>query len=681
MKKLVILLTIAAMVCLTMTAMAAGDGIAFDTSVSAINEGETLQTVLNREGAAADGEVSYTSSDKKAATVDENGVVTAVKKGRAVITAVVKAGGKSYKAQLKLNIIRPVTAVTVNTAKLPVYAADDEMVAPYLTKRENAEENELPVLLLPVKKKLAITVAAEPKDASDRNVTMTSSDEDVFTAAKGNLTGVNPGEGILTIASVSNPEVTASYRVLVVQPVTKLTIETSEASVIVGQTITAKAVASPDNATMKGVTWTSGDERFIKVDENGTITGIKHGNGRLIATAADGSNVRANINVKVVQNPESITLQAEEMSIAVGKNAPCKATVEPKDTDNKKVIWSSSDESIATVDKTGRITGKKIGDCTITCTSEALDSVSSSLTVHIVQPVRKISFNDKTALVYVGETTQLEWTVEPDDATNKTLSFTSAKDSIVTVDEDGIITGVSSGKTSVTAITTDGSKRKASINVQAGRHVTGVQMIRRHAYIDVGEVATAGANIEPKDALNTNMKWKSSDKDIVKAEGNSNHKMKLTGVSQGDATITGTTEDGGFKATLKVTVGDFDHGLTFNDYDFNKHTVTWLNVTNKLKLPVTQITATLELWDCSGEEIVPAVINTQNGSNKVDMVWYGTLNHGKSTGKSSWRLVNFMTPSCGMYNTRGDIKIVSYQIDNDWIKTIRTKNRPHKYWN
>ena len=76
MKKLIILLTIAALVCLTFTAMAAGDGIAFDTSVNAINEGETLQTALTREGAAAEGDVTYTSSNPKMATVDENGLVT-----------------------------------------------------------------------------------------------------------------------------------------------------------------------------------------------------------------------------------------------------------------------------------------------------------------------------------------------------------------------------------------------------------------------------------------------------------------------------------------------------------------------------------------------------------------------------------------------------------------------------
>ena len=681
MKKLMILLTIAALACMTFTALADGDGIAFDTSVSAISEGETLQTVLTREGAAAEGEVTYTSSNPKMATVDESGLVTAVLKGKVVITATVKTEKTSYKAQLKLDIIRPVTTVKVSEAKLEIHAADEEKIAQLLTRREDEEENALPILLLPMKKKITVTATVEPKDASNRNVTFTSSDEGVFTAAKGGLNGVAPGEGILTVASESNPEVNVRYRVLVVQPVTKIAVEASDPQVIVGGTATVSATVQPDNATIKSVQWSSGDEKILTIDASGLVTGIKRGNGRIIATANDGSNIRANFSLKVVQNPESITLSTKETTIDVGKVATVKATVEPTNTDDKKVSWASSDESIATVDKNGRIKGIAVGDCTVTCTSQALDSVSESLTVHIQQPVKKLSFRDKNAYAYVKEETKLKWTIEPKDATNKKLEFKSAKESIATVDENGIVTGVSSGKVKITATTTDGSKRSASIIVEVGKHVTGVEMIRNHAYIDVGEVATAGANIEPNDALNHNMSWESSDTGIVKTEGNTNHKMKLTGVAKGEATIYGTTEDGGFETSLMVTVGDYDHGLSFDGFDFEKSGRVWLNVTNKLKkLNITQITATLELWDCSGEEIVPAVINTKNGSNKVEMIWSGTLTHGKRTGKDGWRMVNYMKPDCGMYNTRGQITITSYQIDNDWIKCIRKKNQPFRYW-
>ena len=338
MKRLLVLLAIAALVLVTCTAMADGDGIAFDTSVSAINEGETLQTVLTREGEAASGELTYTSSDPKMATVDENGLVTAVKKGRVTITAAVKTEKKTFRATLKLDIIRPVASVTVNTDKLPVYAPTDGSVAPFLAARENAEENELPVLLLPVKKKIQLNAAVEPKDATNRNVVFSGSDDAVFTVAKkGSISGIAPGEGILTVASESNPDVLTKFRVLVVQPVTKLTVEASAPSVTVGQQITLTAVAAPENATMPNVTWSSGDERIATVDANGVVTGVKRGNGRIIATAVDGSNTRANYNVKVVQNPEAVTLAANEVTIDVGRNASVRATVEPNNADNKKL--------------------------------------------------------------------------------------------------------------------------------------------------------------------------------------------------------------------------------------------------------------------------------------------------------------------------------------------------------
>ena len=311
MKKLIILLTIAVLICLAVPAMAGGDGIAFDESVSVIREGETLQTVLTREGEAADGEVTYTSSNAKMATVDGNGLVTAILKGKVTITATVKAEKKTYKAQLKLEIVRPVTALTINEAKLEICSATDEKVTPLLTARENAEENELPVLFLPMKKKLTLTPTVEPKDASNRNVTFTSSDESIFTATKGILNGATPGEAILTIASESNPEVMIRYRVLVVQPVTKITVSASEPAVIVGGQTTVTAAVEPENATVKNVTWSSGDESILTIDEKGTVTGLKRGTGRIIATADDGSSIRANYSLKVVQNPESVTLSAE----------------------------------------------------------------------------------------------------------------------------------------------------------------------------------------------------------------------------------------------------------------------------------------------------------------------------------------------------------------------------------
>ena len=672
MKKLIILLTIAALVCVTFTAMAAGDGIAFDVKEATINEGDTLQTTLTREGAAEGGDAVYTSSDQKVATVDGNGLVTAVKKGRAVITATVKANNKSYKAQIKVTVQKPVTAITLNTDKLPVYAAGDEKVAPYLSTRENAEENELPVLLVPVKKKYQLAVTAEPKDASNRNVTYTGSDDSVFTVVKNTVNGIAAGEGILTIASESNPEVTSRYRVLVVQPVTKITIQTSEPTVTAGGQVTATVKVEPENATIKSVIW-SADDKFVSVDANGTVTGLKHGNGRLIATAADGSGIRANSTMKVVQNPESIELNPAEITIAVGRTGNVRANVLPKDTDDKKVTWSSSDENIATVNKSGQIKGINIGDCTVTCTSEALESVSATITVHIVQPVTKLSFNSKTALVYVGETTQLAWTIEPENATNKTLTFKSGKEKIAAVDAEGIVTGVSPGKTAVTATTTDGSKRKASITVHAGKHVSGVRMYRRHAYIDPGQTASTKAIIEPKDALNPNMTWESSDPGIVTAvpDKKAAH-VNIIGANYGDAVITGTTEDGGFQATLPVTVGDFDHGIAFlGDIGWDQDAKFTISVRNNSDFVITQITAVISVKN-GGEPGNPPV------ANSVNLTWNGHLNPGQTTGRSGWKTASFNHDDCETVDMNGTVTVTGYQIDGDWFHNIQPKHRTTK---
>jgi uncharacterized protein YjdB len=362
------------------------------------------------------------------------------------------------------------------------------------------------------------------------------------------------------------------------------------------------------------------------------------------------------------------------MTVDVGRNQVTKYTVAPVDADNKRVIWSSSDESIAKVGKDGRITGVAPGECVVTCRAEALESVSAELKVHVQQPVKSIAFTEKSAAAYAGETTQLSWITEPANATNPGVTFQSSNPKVAVVDENGVVTGVSRGNASITATTVDGSRRKAQIQVRVGEHVTGVQMVREHAYIDLNETATAGATIYPKDATNKNMTWVSSDESVVTANGKTNSKMKLKGVGYGEATVTGTTEDGGFQTSLRVTVGDFDRSLTFRSFDYDKNGNFWLSVRNDSAFTITRIVASLEVFD--GREGV--AVNTKDGSNKVDIVWSGALQPGETTGTRHWKMVNYSAPSPGIKKTSGTITLYQFQIDNDWIKTIRERHRTKK---
>ena len=564
-------------------------------------------------------------------------------------------------------------AVTLelNTARMPVYAADD----PYLNGL-TAGEGTLPVIVLFAKKSLTLQVNVLPKTVRNKRVTLTADNEETVRVKGNALTGLQPGEAVLTIASQEDPSVTVQYRIAVIQPVTRISLSASEKSVAVGKTMALTPAYLPENATLKQVTWSSANEQIATVDENGVVTGVKRGTARIVATAADGSRIRANINIKVTQSAEGITLDKTETTVDIGRNTMLKATVAPKDTDNKKVSWSSSDESIATVNAQGRITGMALGDCEIICTSQEVDTVLAKAVVHVQQPVKKVTFSDAPA-VYNGETAQLTWTVEPADASNPKLKFTSANEKVVTVDENGVITGVAGGDTYINAVTTDGSNRQARVRVKVYQHLTGVHMLRHTAYIDPGQTSGAGAVLEPEKAknVNPNMTWEIADPAVATVEpvAKTPNKVNIKGIAYGETVITGTTEDGGFQTTLKVRVDDWEKALKIVKAEV-RGADAYLTVKNNSSVDITSITAEVTVYDIDGN-VVPS--NKKDPSKPFKLVYKQVLEPGESTKEKYWKTVDFMLPD-SLTVSEYEIRITQYEIDHDWIKNIRKFKQPVK---
>ena len=276
----------------------------------------------------------------------------------------------------------------VNTAKLPVYESSD----PFLNGLVSENTEELPVLVIPVKKTFRIPVSVMPKSVKNKKVTLTAENPEILKVNSNGVTGQKKGETLLTIASAEDPAVMIRYRVAVIQPVTRISVTASEKSVAAGGTVTLTAAFAPEDASIQRVRWISSNEKAATVDENGTVTGVARGNARISAIAEDGSNIRANISIQVIQNPETVQLDKAEVTVDVGKTGTLKATVLPKNANDKNVVWTSSDESIATVNASGRITGLKLGECEIICTSRANGEAVAKATVHVQQPVKKVTF-------------------------------------------------------------------------------------------------------------------------------------------------------------------------------------------------------------------------------------------------------------------------------------------------
>ncbi len=649
-------------------AMAENTVFRFEKGTGQIFEGEQVLCVLVRQGDAETGEVTFVSSNEKTAVVDEKGYVTGLSKGRTTISAILSTGKRTYRTQWNLTVARKVTHLAVSAGKALLCSSSDPVL-----KGLVSGENELPVLVLPVRKSCTLQVSALPKDATDRNVEVTSSDSGIIRVNGTGLTAVSCGEAIVSVRSRQNPEIMENILVFVTQPVTRIELTAAEKQIYVGGQLKVEASLLPDSASIKNVTYSSSDDRIASVDAQGVITGYKRGNVRITATAADGSSTRASIALRVMQKATEIMLDRNELTLDAGRNAMLKATVLPRDADDKSVIWSSMDESVATVNAQGRVYAIKLGECDVICTSKTDGHVIASAHIIVQQPVTKIVFDEEMS-VYMGETGRLVWHVEPEDATNPAVAFTSGNRNILTVAEDGTVVPLKVGEAYVNAASTDGSNRHARVKVKVLQHVEGVHMVRRNAYIDVRESANAGARLEPENASNKHMTWSSADESIVKVSGDLN-RVRLTGVSKGETVVTGVTADGGFETSIQVKVGSYDKTLQLRSFTWDGKGLFSLRVRNAGNVTVTKITAHIQFTDKNGQ---PVAVNTQDGSNEITAVWTGTLNPGETTGKKAWKMNTYKAPDMG--TTKGKVILTSFQIEDDWVKTIRKNNQPVSEW-
>ncbi len=163
----------------------------------------------------------------------------------------------------------------------------------------------------------------------------------------------------------------------------------------------------------------------------------------------------------VMVTPSSTTIDSSQ-------TVQLKATISPYNATNKNVSWSSSNTSIATVDSLGVVSGVNYGSAVITATTQDGGfTAQSSITVAVI-PVTGITVSPSSVDVAAGDTTRLTAVVQPSNAGNKTVTWSSSDSSVATVSSSGLVTGVGEGTAVITAATQDGNfKATANITVIA----------------------------------------------------------------------------------------------------------------------------------------------------------------------------------------------------------------------
>lgn len=595
----------AALICLlaVMPALAAGSFL-FTEKTVALHEGDIFRTTLKRSGVYdGEGEIAYSSSKPGVASVDGDGVITAVSQGEAVVYASLMRNGKRVgRTQITVKVTRMVTKVTLSTAGLNVYELDDPEVDRLLRAA-----SEYRVIAVGAGSTVSLSAVCTPEDAGNRRVTFSTSDAGVARIVNNRtLKAIQPGQCELTLTSDDNPDAEEIFTIVVTQPVKSILINAGSKTVASGSTLSLAAECQPADATVTTVRWESKNPAIATVDRDGNVAGRKRGSTVITATAADGSGAKASVTISVLQPVTGLKIKPGEVQVNTGRSVQVKATAEPADASDKSVAWTSSDESIATV-ANGRITGVKAGTCTVTCASRTNPEVTAGVTVTVSQPVTGIAFtNPKSELSFrVGEKLQLQWTVEPEDATNPAVTFRSAHPKIVTVDRDGLVTAAGKGTATVYATAADGSRKQAAVRVTVIQPVTGVEMQRPLYYVQLGWDGNVRAVVQPRNANNQKVYWSSEDEGIATIRSNGTSTGHVDGIRRGRTTITAYTEDGGFTATADVRVGNFNEavmaeGLEVNDR--NQIRIVLRNMSDDITLQ--NIYYTVECFDWSGNPIV-----------------------------------------------------------------------------
>lgn len=357
-----------------------------------------------------------------------------------------------------------------------------------------------------------------------------------------------------------------------------------------------KATASSNISSSK-IIWSSDDTKIATVDANGKVTGKS--TGTTYITASIGNN-KSICTITVIENyiaVNKVSLNKNSLSLVVGNEEILTASLSPENASNKSTLWSSSNPEVATVDNNGKITAKSLGTTYITATS---GESKTTCVVTVVDKISLASISTKSSITIKElDKTKLSVTYNPNNATNKKVTWKSSNSNIATVDQNGVVTGISAGSATITVISNDGGKvATCKVIVEAiSKKINNISLNKTELTLVAGTEETLTVKYDPEYAENKKITWTSSNERVAIVE-----KGKITTIRPGNVEIKAVSEDGKKEAICQLTVTSPPiKSITF---ETDKQTV-YLDSEITLSPTVTPENSVLEnaIWTSSDENI------------------------------------------------------------------------------
>lgn len=460
--------------------------------------------------------INWSSSIESVASVNSTGLVTALTNGTSVITATTVDG--SFKDTSIATVTTLATGVTISPTTFTIEIGDTQQ----------------------------LTANVLPTTASNKSVTWSSGSPTVASVnSTGLVTALTNGTSVITATTVDGSHTNTSI-CTVDTAVQSVSVTPESLSLNVGATSQLSATVLPVNAENKTVNWSSDHASIASVNSTGLVSAVSNGVAVITATTVDGSHTDTS-TVTVSTPVSSVVMTPEIFTVSVGETQQLTANVLPATASNKSVTWLSGTPSVATVSSTGLVTGVSNGSSIISViTVDGSHTDTSECTV--ITGVQSVSVAPPTITVNTGSTAQLTATVLPVDATNKNVVWSSDTLAVATVNNTGLITGVSNGTAIIKATTVDGSFESTS-TATVRTAVTSVTLNKSTSTLELEQTEQLSATVLPSTASNKNVTWSANNANAtVSSTG------LVTGISIGSCTITATTVDGSHTATCVYTI-------------------------------------------------------------------------------------------------------------------------------
>lgn len=483
--------------------------------------GDTIQ--LSASCTPSDVSVVWSSSNTSVATVS-NGKIVAQGTGNATIIASFVYEGQTYSASCSISV--KAIKIDLSETNKTVYQTDE----------------------------FTLSAKTEPENLV---VSWSSSNSSIASVSDGKVTAINPGTATIT-ASITYAGKTYSSSCNVTVQKVSVELSPKSLSLLIGDTSKINATTSPSGLS---VSWSTSNNMVASIN-NGMVTANAPGNITIAASIIYNGKQYTDSCAVTVKEP-SIELAYNQLKMAKNETITMLAETSPS---GQSINWSSEDTSICTINSSGVITAKSIGNTMITGTiTYAGTTYSSSCNVIVGEP--KVTLSKTSLSMYVSDTQSLVASViavDGSDITSETksdISWSSSNSSVATVDSNGAVKAIATGTATITAkYTFCGINYTAACSVTVQGKPT-ISLNKSSLSLYIGDTSTLTATVTPSGQT---VSWSTSNSSIVMINNG-----KVTAISNGTATITASFRYNGvtYSTTCSVTVTKPSISLSANSYN------------------------------------------------------------------------------------------------------------------